>query len=419
MKKSPLKTQETPSPNWFRVIPVVLLLGFLLMRCAILPLPNSGNWKRYFSAEDFKSDTLRDLINMVRRFHPHDSKKEYEDLATHIASHGKAAVPYLVKLAGERTRILIPGLYFGARDYPYLPHAIDILSRIDDPKAIPVLIKLSHDGDLGAAAQRAYSRASGKPGAESEPRYTQEDVRAMLTQCGGIPVPAMRAMARLGAAEALQLMAESENNCSGAPQSLGHGRYADWNKTELTESDVPRFETLLSTLAASSIPNILYLLNGHASQLAKELGSGPSSEMPAEKHRIATRLLKIYQRALRKVCAANSEQPLLWQGRGAASGYDHNNPVEIRIRIQAFAPSVILSVTGGYNEAPPITDDNGVVWLRRKIVLKPGAPFPYDSEVVIPVKPNASGEYRSFSVMLYGRNTADRFSVDLNERRAQ
>jgi hypothetical protein len=117
-----------------RIISVALLLGFVIYRRGIIPLPNDGNWKNYYSKEDFSDATVVDLLREARRGHPYKAKPEFHAVSQQIASRGKSALPYLVELAGERTIVLLPGMYFLAKDHPYLPH---VQSHQSEPRAIP------------------------------------------------------------------------------------------------------------------------------------------------------------------------------------------------------------------------------------------------------------------------------------------
>ncbi|MEK7477731.1 MAG: hypothetical protein AAB152_19095 [Candidatus Coatesbacteria bacterium] len=132
-----------------------LLLGLFLVVMGFrgYPLPNWA-WKPYYPSSAFE-DGAGDPA-MLRLVHDaHMSVPHRPSLAKphELAKYGKAVLPYLVRLAGERRFYVI---YFRPQHtwfsteafqviHPHWPAAVEAIKEIRDPSAIPDLLLMARD----------------------------------------------------------------------------------------------------------------------------------------------------------------------------------------------------------------------------------------------------------------------------------
>jgi hypothetical protein len=91
---------------------------------------------------------LPELIAELKRSTPPDPK-----IALELAQYGPAAVPELVKLAGE-VGYVTTGMMERIPVNAYIPHARAVIDVLADPAAVPALKSIMFDPHLGSAARK-------------------------------------------------------------------------------------------------------------------------------------------------------------------------------------------------------------------------------------------------------------------------
>lgn len=134
---------------------------------ARLPIPNDGNWKKYFTAQEIETSekAIGPLVERLR-----EGGGDEKGIAEQIGAHGAAAIPALVKLCGTREMGLVAGSHGGPvlfpKHHPQCARATLALRAIKDPAAKETLLRIKDDTFLGAAAMYILLDNGGLTGPE-------------------------------------------------------------------------------------------------------------------------------------------------------------------------------------------------------------------------------------------------------------
>lgn len=120
---------------------------------ARLPIPNDGNWKKYFTPEELAASekAVGKLIIQLEK-----GGADETAIAGKIGQNGALAIPALVELCGKREMGLLAGTHGGPvllpKYHPECARANRALSSIRDAGAKSALLRIKDDSHLGAAA---------------------------------------------------------------------------------------------------------------------------------------------------------------------------------------------------------------------------------------------------------------------------
>lgn len=360
-----------------------------------IPLPNTSEWRSYFKRRDFKDRTVPPLIAKLKVLESHSPELQKELDST--AQKGAAVLPYAAELSGERRLrffMTIPhaGIVLIHTVRPYQDHASMLVARVSDPEALPALMRLAVDRDLGGAAVAAINRinASLPPGAPV-PRIPKEIALKLIINAAhwlkpfSIEPAELRLMTTMDEKEAISLFNQIAANRLAPCPGLSTSENYYWHLEDYSQKDLDNFSRFLDAVGRLGDPGSLCLINGQAYGLYRDVNRSKTDAahgVSPETMDKMERLLRMYRRCLGELSRRDGGRPLIWPSELTwVPGAPTPEFRRTSFLMMSNSPEVIVTVKphgkGG------LTDANGVSWTDHKIRLKPGKDSPFEQWVEI------------------------------------
>lgn len=359
----------------------------------VVPYPNAGTWKKEFTSADFRNPEIEALIKQYKK--TSFNSGEFYRLAEEISAKGADALPYIFRLKDDRKYLFIAGthgLSLLTVQRVYFLHSTEVIRRIHDPAAVPVLLRHLNDVDMRIQVDQAYraSVALLEPG--KRPVMTKDQVRDMLR---------LNMQPGLGIkwTEWLRLIANlPEPDRTGMfDELIKHQKVVGlwtvatddmWSSGSYTPEDIKNIENFVDHLGSSRSVDVFNLLKVQAWGLQNQISSSKWALRKDQREEVQKSvsasierdeaLLNHLQLALLNYMKTAGMATLVWPTNGWRFFMDKNTSDNVlEFRIASIRPSVQVMLTQ-HNKPGPFIDLDGTSWGPRQIPLGPGKLFPYE-----------------------------------------
>lgn len=373
-------------PTAFAVLAFSIVAAFPAA-AARLPIPNDGNWKKYFTPQEIETSekAVGPLVDRLSK-----GGGDEKTVAEQIGAHGASAIPALVKLCGTREMGLIAGSHGGPvlfpKHHPQCARSTLALRAIKDPAAKLLFLRIKDDTFLGAAAMYILLDNGGLTGPE---------LTAMIDSPRGVRFGYNDALVNqrimeLSPDERATLLIHLlvTTGFGGASSTI----VAEGEKT--LKSAEARIDQLARTPSPVAQKFLMSQMLGHIDELQR---TRFESQMPSKmawysdegRRKIGEKLerlpahIAVYENALARCSLSLPDTSGIIIGPNPYPGFG-----EIEWSKTFTLPFIVWSRASNISvtalvKGTPITDVTGQTWSSKKVGLPKGGAYPFAQSIDI------------------------------------
>jgi len=350
-----------------------------------LPLPNTCDWKAYFTIHDFQ---YAEFDKQIRRSVPYrmgyqSEQSAYQQLSPAVKAKPVDAIPYLVRLAGKRVAFFYRFHFVVVR--PWTSLAVRLIKDIHDKSAIPRLKTIMFDPWVGASARQSLL--------SMDASFSIDELRKLtLLQVDFLEPKIAKQIIALPKTEAASILL---GLLESPPK--GKSRLTYSNPHWMDEKYVAFLGMIVDMLAGTGADNAFSALVQHIETLdAKKVQTSRTLASPDQMNwfsdagrdsvRHSARVIdtlspkmEIAVGQLIKSC--NTHLAILGvmgpsTFRRGKQGQGWLNQWAVRFRVLSATESIVITIS---INGKPLTDSLGRLWLNHLVQLKRGQRVPYEA----------------------------------------